>query len=511
MLEGGNDRYAVHVDVFDRQTSDVNVTVNLLCSKAGGAYSANRICNSASQVKGGAVGGSVFFDQGYLGASISAYSSNYGTVAEPDVAIQMKSSRFALEGEYRLSGNLIQSIKGQYSNTDYVHTELTGAAAGTVFKKKGSDVSLEAHHTKFGNLDGVVGFQAENTHFSADGDEAFAPHRKTRQKALFGYEEYATSWGKLSLGGRLEAVKVASFGNPNPALAKFVPGSCDFTPSSYALGALWSVAPQWQLTSNLAYTERAPRDYELFANGPHLATNAYEVGDRGLEKERGTQLDIGAAWKSGPDTLAVTTYLSQFKNYIGLSQSAGVTRNKADGEVNPQDDPLNPGFSQTTGQALEPLNEFRYQQVRARFTGLEASGSVRLVDGASPLDLALRGDLVRATNVSSGQPLPRIAPVRVGATLKYASGPFGASLGFDRSAAQSRVPVGDQATAAYTLWNAAASYRVKAGPTSLLWYARLDNLTNRLAYSATSVLTTTVFPNAPLPGRSLKVGLQASF
>ena len=43
------------------------------------------------------------------------------------------------------------------------------------------------------------------------------------------------------------------------------------------------------------------------------------------------------------------------------------------------------------------------------------------------------------------------------------------------------------------------------------WYARLDNITNRLAYSATSILTTTVYPAAPLPGRSLKVGLRVTF
>lgn len=227
LLEGGHGRYAVHVGVFDRQTSDVNVSVNLLCSKATGAFRANRICNAASRVKGEAVGGSVFFDQGYLGAPTSMNRSTYGTVAEPDVTLQMKSSRFALEGEYRLSGNLIQSIKGQYSNTDYAHTELTGATAGTVFKNKGSDVRLEARHAKFGNLDGLVGFQAENTRFSADGGKAFAPDSKTRQKALFGYEEYATNWGKLSFGGRVEAVKEASFGNPNPALSKFVPGTRD--------------------------------------------------------------------------------------------------------------------------------------------------------------------------------------------------------------------------------------------------------------------------------------------
>ena len=511
LLETGTDRYALHVDAFDRSTGDVKVPITLTCNKSSGFSLTNRICNSDSHVKGGGVGGSVFFDQGYLGASVSSYRSNYGTVAEPDVTIGMKSNRFALEGEVRNLGGVIQSVKGQYSYTDYVHTEFDAGAPGTVFKNKGSDLRLEARHAKLGNLEGMVGVQLESTRFSADGDEAFAPYSQTRQQALFAYEEYGTGWGKLSFGGRLDSVRVESLGNPNPALAKFTPGRRDFKPTSYAFGALVNVAPQWQLTSNLAYTERAPKDYELFANGPHVATRGYEIGDAKLGKEQATQLDIGAAWKSGANAFTFNTYVSNFKNYIGLVQTPGVTRNKSDGEVNPVNDLLSPGFSQATGNAFDPLNEFRYQQVRARFTGMEASGTIRLAGGAEPLDLALRGDMVRATNLSTGQPLPRIPPMRLGATLKYASGPFGASFGFDRSAAQNRVPAGDRATAAYTLWNTAVNYRIKAGPASMLWYARLDNITNRLAYRATSVLTTTVFPAAPLPGRSLKVGLQASF
>ena len=511
LLESGTDRYALHVDAFDRSTGDVKVPITLACNKTSGFSLTNRICNSDSHVKGGGIGGSVFFDHGYLGAAVSSYRSNYGTVAEPDVTIGMNSNRFALEGEVRNLGGFIQSLKGQYSYTDYVHTEFDAGAPGTVFKNRGSDFRLEARHAKLGNLEGMVGVQLESTRFSADGDEAFAPYSQTRQQALFAYEEYGTGWGKLSFGGRLDSVRVESLGNPNPALAKFVPGKRDFKPTSYALGALVNVSPQWQLTSNLAYTERAPKDYELFANGPHVATRGYEIGDATLGKERATQLDIGAAWKSGADAFTFNTYVSNFKNYIGLVQTPGVTRNKSDGEVNPVDNPLSPGFSQVTGNAFEPLNEFRYQQVRARFTGMEASGNIRLMGGAEPLDLALRGDMVRATNLSTGQPLPRIPPMRLGATLKYANGPFGASFGFDRSAAQNRVPAGDRATAAYTLWNTAVNYRIKAGPASMLWYARLDNITNRLAYSATSVLTTTVFPAAPLPGRNLKLGLQASF
>ncbi|MDP2819965.1 MAG: TonB-dependent receptor [Polaromonas sp.] len=509
LLEAGNQRYSLHVDAFDRQTSDVRVPRDLACTKTAVTTTARRICNSASDVSGGAVGGSVFFDSGYLGASASNYRSSYGTVAEDRVTIGMKSDRYALEGEIRNLDGPLQSIKAQYSQTDYRHTEFEGPRPGTVFTNKGSDFRLEARHAKIGNIDGVLGVQTESSRFSAVGTEAFAPFSKTSQSALFAYEELGTAWGKMSLGGRLESVHVESLGNPR--VARFTPAKKEFKPGSYALGALWNAAPGWQMTSNLAYTERAPKDYELFADGPHIATAAYEVGNANLAKEQSSNLDLGAAWKSGGHSFKVNTYVSRFKNYIALNQTTGVRRNAEDGEVNPTEDPGNAGFT-ASGAAFRPLAEFRYQQVRARFTGIEASGNIRLQEGASTVDLALRGDVVRATNLSNGQSLPRIAPWRVGASLLWASGPWGASVGFDHLAAQKRVsapPVG--VTQAYTLWNATSSYRMKAGPASLLWYARLDNITDKLAYSATSVLTSTAFPKAPLPGRSLKVGLQASF
>ena len=43
---------------------------------------------------------------------------------------------------------------------------------------------------------------------------------------------------------------------------------------------------------------------------------------------------------------------------------------------------------------------------------------------------------------------------------------------------------------------------MKVQRANLTWYARIDNIDNKLAYSATSILTTTAFPDAPLPGRS---------
>ena len=506
LLEAGNNRYALHGDAFSRETGNVSVPVTLACANGGPA---SQICNSASKSRGGALGGSVFFDHGYLGLSTSSYRNNYGTVAEDAVTIDMKSNRTALEGELRDLTGPVQSIKGKYSQTDYTHTEFEGATPGTVFKNKGRDFRLEAKHARFWGLDGIVGFQSESTRFSADGKEAFAPNSKTDQNALFAFEEYATDWGRLSFGGRVDSVRVASFGNP--LVAAFTPGSRNFNPGSYALGALWNVLPGWQFTTNLAYTERAPKDYELYAFGPHVATRAWETGDATLAKEKSTSIDLGASWKGGSNnanTFTANAYLHNFKNYIGLL-TTGNRFGQADRARNPTD--ANGDGVDDNNPDNKILAEYAYTGVRARFTGFEASGNVRLLEGASTLDLGLRTDLVRATNLSSSQPLPRIAPLRAGATLQWGSGSWGNSIGFDYSAAQNRVAPGQRATSAYTLWNAATTYALKLGSANALLYAKLDNITNQLAYSASSVLTTTAFPKAPLPGRSLKVGLQVAF
>jgi iron complex outermembrane receptor protein len=330
----------------------------------------------------------------------------------------------------------------------------------------------------------VVGVQADSSRFSAVGDEAFAPFSRTRSQALFVHEELPTTWGQLTAGARWESVRVESLGNPELDRFDEGIGAKKFTPFSVAAGAVFKLTPTWSLTGNAAMTQRAPKDYELFANGPHLATNAWEIGHKDLGLEKSNSLDAGVQWKSGPDSLNVTAFASQFSNYIGLMNTLDVE---------------------------DGLPVQLYQGVKARFYGLEASGRQRLWQNTSTLDLDWRADTVRATNESTGEALPRIAPMRLGATLVYGQGPWNAKLGADWHAAQKRVPEGSVATGAYTLVNASVSYRQKLDTTVLQWFARVDNLTDQLAYSASSILTSTAFGKSPLPGRSFKLGVQASF
>lgn len=515
LVEAGNDKLVLHVDAFDRSTQNLRVPKDMNCGEGLAATpNGRRVCNSASDSKGGAVGGTLLFDRGYLGLSTSEYRSTYGTVAEPEVRIGLLRRHQVLEGLLRNVG-VFQDLKFQLGNTNYTHTEYEGADAGTRFDNKGHDLRLEGRQrvVRLSNgmqLEGVVGLQRERNKLGATGAERFLPTSRTQSTGVFTYQALKTTWGQLSAGARAETVEVASFedigpNNDNAAQSK------KFKPFSFALGAMRNLRvgeaqSGWQLTTNLSASQRAPKDYELFAHGEHVATAAYEIGQPSNGLEKGTQLDVGGEWKQGPHKFGITGFASQFSNYLALRP----TGEGWDGT----------SFVTPVGTSMPA---YRFEGVRARFYGIESTAKLRMVGGQSALvspnaahgamDLELRADVVRAKDLTHNSYLPRIAPMRVGADAVWSRNAWGARFGLMHAAAQNRVPDGGVTTAGHTLWNAGINYHAHTyGPTHWLLFAKLDNITNKLAYSSTSALTQTMGTNAPpLAGRSLKVGAQVSF
>ncbi|WP_310627106.1 TonB-dependent receptor domain-containing protein [Limnohabitans sp.] len=511
MVEAGNDKFVLHVDAFERSTQKLRVSKEMACGD-GGASHALRVCNSASESKGGAVGGTLLFDRGYLGLSTSEYRSTYGTVAAPTVHIGILRRHHVMEGQLREVG-VFQDLKVQLGHTRYTHTEFETPQAtdGTRFDNKGHDFRLQGrqHAVTLGSgmqLEGVVGMQNErsNVQVRSDGQSVLLPPSQTQSTGVFTYQAVTTSWGQLSAGARAEHVTVQSFEDREANAAQ----SQKFKPISFALGAMRNLRQGeaqngWQHTTHLSTSQRAPKDYELFAHGVHAASATYEIGQPTNGIEKGTQLDMGSAWKQGAHKWGITGFASHFSNYLAL-RATGV-----------QFDPNG-----------ENLPEYRFEGVRARFYGIESTATIRMVSGQDAvltptaahgaMDLELRADVVRAQDLTHSSPMPRIAPMRVGADAVWSRHALGARFGFMHAAAQNRVPQNGAepgiTTAGHTLWNAGLNYHTHRGPTHWLLFAKLDNITNKLAYSPTSVLTQTLRENAPpLAGRSLKVGAQVSF
>ena len=498
LVEAANDRVALHVDAFDRRTSGLKVPIVLDC---GGVWQ-KQVCNSDSHTRGGGAGLTLLADQGYLGVSMSDHRSDYGSVAEDTVKIGMRRQHHVLEGEWRKLPVAFDKVFVQWGHTGYRHTEYDAGVPGTTFQNQGHALRVQAtqmpvvlgeRHT----LEGVVGMQRDNQLFSALGDEAFVPTSRTQQQAVFTYQSLKTQWGEWRAGARSESVDVRSLGGAN-----FSTAHEHFAPKSLSLGAVRRVSA-WEYTANLTRSQRAPRDYELFADGQHVATNTYERGSQNVGLERAHQLDLGAAWRNGPHRASVNLFRSSFANYISL---------------------------QPTGAQAGPdlLDVYQFQGVQARFQGWEAQGRWRMVGGSQALvlsdtsrgawDIEARADAVQARDLTHGQPMPRIAPMRFGADVLWAKDAWGARLGFTHAWAQNDVPqsalVTQRTTPGYTLWNAGLNYHTHVGRTHWMWFARLDNLTNQLAYASTSILRQSLQNEnriPPMAGRSLRVGVQASF
>jgi iron complex outermembrane receptor protein len=491
----GGRGFALHADAFKRRTSDLRVPGFDRPVDGGGSERRDRIVNSASDAEGGALGGSMVWKNGYLGASVDTYRNDYGIVAEEDVLIRMQRDRLALAGEWRELGGVIRTVRARLQTTDYEHEEVEGSGeVGTTFDNKGEDGRIELEHVPLGRLKGVFGAQGESTKFDALGEEAFVPSTETRQWALFVHEELALAGAsRLSFGARVERSRIESLGDADPDEPKFgAPDERRFTARSAAVGGVWDLAGSlgngWQATGNLAYTERAPASYELYANGVHLATSAFERGDPDLDLERGSNLDVAIEWQSGASRLRAGAFVSRFSNYIALLRSD------------------EPDF---VGDEGDSFPVYAFEGVKARLRGIEIEAAWRAALATGSLDLEAQLDALRADNRSTGEPLPRIAPLRLRLGAAYSLAGWTLRGDVVRAQRQSRVPADDERTPAYTLLNLALSKRLTVGTSDALLFVRLDNATDELAFNAGSIAT--VRDLAPLPGRSLSAGLRVSF
>jgi iron complex outermembrane recepter protein len=489
VIDAGNGQFAMHIDAYKRKTNDLDIpgyAVSRRKSEADGTPRENngKLVNSSSDGDGGALGASLTFDNGYIGASYSTLNNNYGTVAEESVRIDMKSDRWDVASEFTdlddtVVGSFIHRVKFRLAHTDYEHQELEDGEVGTTFKNRGVEGSVEAGHAPIGAFNGVIGYQFNNTNFEALGDEAFVPSVNTQNQAIYLYEELPLGGSedaphKLTFGGRLGHTQVDSKDSAN-----FGDGQNNsFNPNSFALGGLYSIDDNWSLTGNLSHNERAPSYFELYANGAHVATGQFEVGNSSFSKERSNGVDAQIRWKDAKNSFSLGAYYTRFSNFIGLFDT---------GNVDPVD--------------LLPIAEFR--AVPATFKGLEAEGKFNLIDH---LDLTLRGDYVHAKDKRNNEYLPRISPLRLGAGLQYQRNSFSARLDVLRAFAQNNTAENELKTDGYTNMSALIAYKLPI-KLNMELFAKANNLLNDEIREHASFLKDI----SPAGERSLVIGARVDF
>ncbi len=498
-----------------------------------------RLPNSFVRTDSAAAGVSWVGARGFIGVGASLFNTRYGVPGhghggedhgdghghghghdddhddhdeheDDGVRIVLDQRRHELRGGLNDLG-MLESARVRLANTDYTHTEFEGDEVGTVFDNRTREGRLELVHRPLAGWRGAFGVQASDRDFVAIGEEAFVPANQGRDTGFFWLAERAWGPASLEVGVRHDRVRIETDPNEQVPTRR---NERRFEAISGSAALKWNLSEAFHLSLGLDRAQRAPTAEELYSNGLHVATRSIEIGDDTLDVETANRIELGAHWHTDRLRVGAAAYTTQFDDFIYLT--APESRR-------------NPGTRLTDGGT--PV--YLWAQGDARVYGVEADATLRLVENATGAwDVRVFGDAVRgeltgngqrdvtlavlhgdhihrhAAGVEQGGNLPRIAPARVGGELRWAGGPWRASLGATRYASQDDVAVAETETPGYTLVNANLTWHLDT-PGGNAWEVFLDgrNLLNEEARPHTSFLKDL----APLPGRGVAFGVRAFF
>ena len=244
----------------------------------------NVLVNSALQSRRGTGGVTLVDDRGYIGISVSAQRSDYGVPGEEVITIDLDQDRLDFEGALRFGAGVFRNLKGRFGFTDYEHVELEGQEIGTQFFSDYFEGRLESEHSFGEGNQGTLGVQFSARDFEAIGDEAFVPPTKTRATALFVYETLAAT-EEVRVQGGLRFERQAS-----ESVMTWIRRTDNAVSAS--LGVNLDASDVVTFSASVSRSIKLPNAEELFSNGPHAATQAFEIGNPDLVPETALGIDL---------------------------------------------------------------------------------------------------------------------------------------------------------------------------------------------------------------------------
>jgi iron complex outermembrane receptor protein len=488
-LQAGNGKFAVNLGGAGRRSGDVDTPLG-------------EVANSQSRSGMANFGASWTGTNGYFGGSYGYDDTKYGIPVVEGGILQLTPRRHSLSlrgGAQGLTG-AFDSFRGTLSQRRYKHDELEGDEVGTAFKNDTTELELMGSHRTVGRLKGSMGAWMLDRAFDAQGAEALSPAVDQRGLAAFLYEEVTWPHVTVQFGGRVDRAKFEPAGEPER----------EFTNGSGSVGLLFRPAAaddRLTVAVSLARAARNPALEELFFFGLHHGNFAIELGNPDLESEKALGFDLALRWRSGRASGEVTYFRNDVSNFI--------FRNVLDHEeFEAREEEFEARFPgrELVGHEEHEGEEAEEEEVAivdfvgadALLQGLEAHADFQVTPGV----FAEFGiDYVRGTLSTTGDPLPRIPPLRLRGGLRYQYNAFQAGGDLVRAATQDRVSGAERPTDGYTLLKVFASYSFDRGGVLNTITARVDNVADELYRNHLSLIKHLV----PEMGRNFKLLYNVKF
>jgi len=449
---------------------------------ASNAAVRGKLPNSAAETWTTGVGLAYIDGNSHYGIAYSHYDSLYGVPiryatlpgeSQEGPRLSLVQNRIDARAEIDTGGSLIQTVRARFGYARYRHFELEeDGSVGTAFYNNGMEGRVELVQADRGIWHGATGGQFFVRDFNVVGEEAFLPRNQTQQIGLFTLQQL--DFGQFKLEGGLRYEKSWLSASPFEDQPQFFSGGRNFDTLSGSLGASYKLSENWRIGANLSRTERAPAAEELFANGPHAGTEAFEIGNPDFKTERSVGLEGVLHGQGQGYTFHASVYYNWFDNFI---------------------------FDNLNGQIEDGLPVFVYQQAKARFYGAEIEATADLATiGDYTIKADALGDVVRARITNVG-PAPRIPPLRLLGGLSAASDRIEGRVEVEWADKARRLAAFETPTDSYTMVNA-----------SLTLHPFTDRPDTTLSLSAHNIFDVDARRHAsylkdfaPLAGRDIRV------
>jgi iron complex outermembrane recepter protein len=436
--------------------------------------------NSDVDNKGGTFGIGWVGETATFGASFNLNDSDYGVPGghahaegEEDelVRINLDQKRFDLKGNIERDFLIFEESRLRFGYADYKHIELEGGETGTSFNNKGWEGRFELIQQKVGDIHGSMGVQLRDREFSAIGEEAFVPPSNMFQWGIFAVEEIEVEPITFEFGARYDHQNTES---PTIGIKK------SFDNFSFSGGAAIHPTEHDLIGISISRSERSPTPEELFSNGPHLATNAYEVGNLNLTTEKAISAELTLKRNQGPFSGSINIYHTWYQDFI---------------------------FEQETGLLREELNLLEFQAKDAKFYGAEVEISYKLIEAHDySILLNASGDFVHA-RFNDNTIIPRIPAASANIGIEYQGEIFDASADVRFVGSKTKTAANILPTDDYTSIDLSLTWRPFGSGRNLDVRLQAQNITNVERRQHTSFLKDLV----PMPGRNFKLSMNYGF
>ena len=429
----GTGAFSFHGKFFKRKGDDYRIS--------GG----DKTFNSDLDSYGSQVGMSVHPDWGMTGLSYTDYNNKYGLPTIPSgdeivyIDMHKKQYRFALDVNKINSFLTSLSLKAGY--LDYNHEEISriDGSVGTAFGLKTKSADISFSHIPFtSNSKGVIGFYGLIQNYDVVGEEALTPNADYHSYAAYFLEKFDFGSFDFSFGARYEINNI-KFPEATLTDSLFSGGENNFNSFSASAGLVYNFNTEISLFMNLANAFRAPTIEELSSYAIHEALASFDIGNRSLDRENTTGIDLGLRSQGNNYYFEVTGYYNNVSNLIYRKPLAMFFSEDIDPITGKEI-----GFN-TIG---EGFRVHQYNQADAVVYGFETKLNYEFIPSVTA---TIVSDYVRAKNQTTDENIAQIPPFRFLIELRHSTPKHWYGLTWNLVAAQNDVAPNEEPTAGYGL------------------------------------------------------------